>query len=104
MAAPDDVVDVPSRLVGQRLVADGTETVLRFPLRQELTLSLEFGGHRPAQALLEVDFPGRVVGIGFSTQFGVSLDRRAKCRAELFLLPFDLPKEDPIAPAAGTEV
>jgi hypothetical protein len=34
----------------------------------------------------------------------VSLYRRAECRAELFALPFDPSKEDPIAPAAGTEV
>ena len=66
LTAPDDVVDVPSRFVGEWLVADGTETVLRIPVRHELTLSLEFGGHRPAQALFEVDFPGRVVRIGVS--------------------------------------
>ena len=68
VAAPDDVVEVPSCLIGERLVADRTEAVLCFPQRHELSLALKFVRHCRYQSLLEVDFPGRVVRVGLRTQ------------------------------------
>ena len=42
VAAPDDVVEVPSCLIGEGLVADKTEAVLCFPQRHELSLALDY--------------------------------------------------------------
>ena len=72
VAAPDDVVEVPSCLIGEGLVADRTEAVLCFPERHELSLSLKFGRHCRCQSLLEVDFPRGIVRVGFRFHLDVA--------------------------------
>lgn len=104
MAAPDDMVDVPSRLIREWLIAYETAAMVCFPEHHQLSLTIECCRHRPIHALLKVDFPGRVVGICYRTEFDISLDGGAGCRTEVFPLSLNLPEEHPVASATGVEI
>jgi hypothetical protein len=59
--SPNDVMVMPSRQFGDLLVADRTETILRFPQIEQRPSSLQFLCHLHAQTFLEVEFPSRVI-------------------------------------------
>ena len=61
LRAPDDVMTVPSLDLGDRLVADGTDTPLFLPEMEQLPFPGEVGLHLDAKALFEVDLPGGIV-------------------------------------------
>src|SRR6266511_1522310 len=73
--SPSDVMVVPSRQLGDFLVAQRADTPLFFPDLQQLPSSAEFVCHFEAQALFKVDFPRRVIRIGWPLDFCMPLDR-----------------------------
>src|SRR5947208_662756 len=54
---PDEVMVVPSRLSGNRFLADRTATALLFPQEVERPSPLQVVLHLHAEAFFEVDFP-----------------------------------------------
>ena len=79
---PDPVMVMPSRESGNRLVADGTETVLLFPQVQQLPSAFEGVRHLHAEAFLKVHFPLRVVGVCRPFDLHMPLDRHVSCTTE----------------------
>jgi hypothetical protein len=66
---------VPSREFGDFLVADWAETRLFFPQAKQLPSPLEVIDHFHAEVFLKVEFPGRVIGVGFAFDFDPPGDR-----------------------------
>ena len=97
MRSPNKVVVVPSREFGDFLVADRTEAVLFFPEANKLASLSEIVHHFEAKSLLKVDFPSRVVRVGFAFDFSVSFDGRVGSEAQLNGLAVVFPEEQPVA-------
>ena len=66
---PDEVVVVPPRQLRNRLLAHGTAAALLSPEEVERSAVPEVRRHLHAEALLEVDFPGGVIGVRFTLNF-----------------------------------
>src|ERR671925_92521 len=79
---PDPVMVMPSRESGDRLVADGTETVLLFPQVQQLSSAFEGVRHLHAEAFLKVHFPLRVVRVCRPCDLHMPLDWHVSCTTE----------------------
>lgn len=65
---------MPSRRVGQLLLADRTDPVLFTPQVVQLACSTERVRHLVGKPFLHVEFPGRVIRIGVRFDFDVALD------------------------------
>jgi hypothetical protein len=76
----------PPGQVGNLLVTDGTEPVLRLPQMQELSTPLKVGGHLHAEALFEVPLPHGIVGIGGCLYLGMALNGHGGGFVEILLL------------------
>src|SRR5262245_20928452 len=79
VAAPEQVVHVPSCFQRQRLTADPTLAVLLPPEVTRCPATDQGAGHLRRQTLLEVPLPGRVVRIGLPSDFHVSPDGGGPC-------------------------
>ena len=100
-ALPDHVMVMPSRDLGDLLLAHRTYPVLFFPKMSQLPSSREVLCHFNAEALFKVHFPGRVEGICFSLDRGMPLDFYIECSPHMdqllvsFLI-FDFSGEHPV--------
>src|SRR5262249_17219540 len=65
---------VPSRDGGDRLSTVGTPTTLPLPEGEQEVAPFERGSHLSGEALLEVQFPAGIVGIGPVRDFGMARD------------------------------
>src|SRR5919199_3695121 len=79
--SPSDVMVVPSRQLGDFLVAHRADTLLFFPQVQQLPSSAQFVCHFEAKALFKVDFPYRIIRIGWPSDFSMPFDRH-RCGLE----------------------
>src|SRR5258708_38192804 len=75
VSAPNNVMVMPSRQLGDFLVADGADTVLFFPQVKQLSSLSEVVSHFEAKSFLKIDFPIRVIGIGITFDFRMPFDR-----------------------------
>ena len=73
-ALPDEVMVVPSRDLGDLLLAHRTYPVLLFPEMPQLPSSRQVVCHFDAKAFFKVHFPGRIKAIRFSLDWGMPLD------------------------------
>src|SRR5229473_2844375 len=73
-ALPDNVVVVPSRYLGDLLLAHRTYSFLFFPEVTQLPSSREVLCHFDAEAFFKIHFPFRVEGVCFSLDKGMPLD------------------------------
>ncbi len=105
---PHKMVVVPSCECGDLLLADRTESFLLFPEGDQLPFPLEIVHHFYAEALFKVLFPSRIIGVGFSLNFHMSLDRdMSRVQEIIFYDAFfgcDDSVEDPILPFDGFKV
>src|SRR5712692_10342896 len=90
-------------------MADRTETVLLAPEVIEPPSAPQGICHLHAEARFQVEFPFRVVGIGFPSDLGVPLNASSRGEAEpvpvgLAFLVFGYPEEPPVPGARATEV
>ncbi len=69
------MVIVPSGELGDFLLTYGAKTFLLPPEANKLASTPQVIGHFHPQALLKVDFPGGVIGIGRTADLDMSLDR-----------------------------
>src|SRR5262245_49420598 len=109
MAAPDDVVFVPSCFFSDCLVAGGADPFLLLPQLEQCPLALERVDHLCCGSLFEVDFPGWVIRIGRPFDFVVPLDRHPCSEAQLSLARLSVwscpfAAEDPLAFSDGMKV
>jgi hypothetical protein len=72
--SPDDVMVVPSCHLGDRGLTDWTAPVLFFPQLEQALPAVELFCEFGAEALLEVQFPRRIVGIRILCDFHVALE------------------------------
>ena len=79
---PDPVMVMPSRESGNRLVTDGTETVLLFPQVQQLPSAFEGMCHFHAEAFFKVHFPLRVIRVGCPFDLDMPLNGHVTCTNE----------------------
>ena len=91
------------------LTAVRTSPTLLLPEGQQEIPSFEGGGHLCRLALLEVQFPARVIGIGPVRDFGMARDRETVRFEELDGLalagwPLDFSRKHPVLSANGGEV
>src|SRR5690349_11897609 len=82
IGSPNQVMIVPTGECGDFLVADRAETVLFFPQAKQWPPTLEVLDHLDAEAFLEVEFPLRVIRVGFAFDFGPPLYRRCRSREQ----------------------
>src|SRR5690348_9684874 len=75
---------MPSRDLGDLLVADGAEPLLLLPEVKQPAFPSQTRFHVHIQAFLRVLFPGRVEGIGFRTDFRMPLDADLRSRKEAY--------------------
>ena len=99
---------MPSCELGDLLLTDRTETFLLFPEGEQLPFPLEIVYHLDAEAFFKVLFPSGIVGVGFSLDFHMSLDRDI-CRVKEIIFDeaffgCDDSVEDPVLPIDGLEV
>ncbi len=73
-ALPDNVVVVPSRYLGDLLLAHRTYAFLFFPKVTQLPSSREVLCHFDAEAFFKIHFPLWVEGVCFSLDKGMPLD------------------------------
>src|SRR5258708_4338534 len=73
-ALPGNVMVMPSRDLGDFLLAHRTDPFLFFPEMSQLPSSRQVVCHFDAEALFKVHFPGRVKGVCFTLDRGMSLD------------------------------
>ncbi len=71
--SPHNVVVMPPCEFCDLLVADWAKAPLFFPERQEASFSGQVVSHLHAETLFQVDFPGRIVGIGEGAYFPMPL-------------------------------
>src|SRR6266568_5997542 len=71
---PDNVMVMPSRDLGNFLLAHRTYPVLFLPEMPQLPSSRQVLCHFDAEALFKIHFPYRVKGIGIPVDEGMSLD------------------------------
>src|SRR5687768_2240577 len=102
--APGDVVVVPASDLRDLLTANRAEAVLLLPQSEELPTTVQVLCHSDAKALLEVEFPPRIEGIGFSTDQDMPTDRNALCVEELPFFSVVLAVEHPMVSADRLEV
>ncbi len=95
---------VPSRNLGDFLLADWAKSVLLFPEVNEPSFSLEGIYHVNVQTFFVVGFPFWVVWVCFSFDFDVSFDWHVSRLGEIVFPTFHLSIEDPIVPCNGLEV
>src|SRR5262249_59563726 len=81
-----DMVVMPPAQVGDLLVTDGTETVLRLPQSEEPLSPPEIGFHLHAEACFEVHLPRGIIGIGGRFDLGVALNWHRGGFVEILLL------------------
>src|SRR6266487_78736 len=91
---------VPSRDLGDLLVANGAQTLLLLPEVQEPALPFQPCGHVNVEAFFKIRFPTGIVGIGFCADFRMPLNANRRSREEshhlhLSLFPFEDTSEDP---------
>ena len=72
--SPNDVMGIPSRRFRDLLDADRALTILLIPKIEEFPVSLQLLRHLYFETMLKVLLPVGIIGIGFSTHFGVSLN------------------------------
>ena len=102
------MVVVPSCEFGDLLLADRTHSFLLFPQSDEPSFPLEIVDHLNAEAFFKVLFPSGIVGVGFSLDFHMSLDRDI-CRVKEIIFDeaffgCDGSVEDPILSIDGFKV
>ncbi len=104
MGTSDDVVIVPTGELGDFLLTDRTDAVLFFPKMEQLAALPEIIDHFDAEAFFKIEFPGRIVGVGLSFDFGVTADRRVDglVQAQDFSIQFTI--EHPVALTLRAEV
>ena len=73
-ALPDDVMAMPSRDLGDFLLAQQTDPLLLLPEVQQLPSSCQVVCHFDAKALFKVHFPGRIKRVRFSLDGGMPED------------------------------
>ena len=95
---------VPSRDLGDFLLADWANSVLLFPEVNEPSFSLEGIYHVNVQTFFIVGFPLWVVRVCFSFDFYVSLDWHVGCLDEIVFPTFHFSIEDPVVSFNGFEV
>ena len=105
---PHNMVVVPPCELGDLLLTDRTETFLLFPEGDQLPFPLEIVYHLDAEAFFKVLFPSGIVGVGFSLDFHMSLDRDI-CRVKEIIFDeaffgCDGSVEDPILSIDGFKV
>ena len=71
---PNNVMVMPSRDLGDFLLAHRTYSVLFLPEVPQLPSSRQVLCHFDAKALFKIHFPGRVKGIGFTLDRDMPLD------------------------------
>ncbi len=76
---PDDVMDMPPRLLRDQFAADWTTTILIQPEVDELLPAPQRVLHLEAHTLLKVRFPHRVEGVGLQLDWPVSPNGRIRC-------------------------
>src|SRR5260370_2872055 len=106
--SPTKMVVVPSCECGDLLLTDRAETFLLFPEGEQLPFPLEIVYHLHAEAFFKVLFPSGIVGVCFSLDFHMSLDRDVSRVKEIILYEAffgcDDSVEDPILPIGGFQV
>src|SRR5207244_3166436 len=93
---PDNVMVMPSRYLGDLLVADRADAVLFLPQVHELSSPAQVGRHLDTEAFLEVDLPGRVERVGACIEFDMPFNRNGCRRAKMFGLAVCDAKEHPM--------
>ena len=105
---PHNMVVVPPCELGDLLLTDWTESFLLFPEGDQLPFPLEIVYHLDAEAFFKVRFPSGIVGVCFSLDFHMSLDRNVSRVKEIILYETffgrDDSVEDPILPIDGFKV
>jgi len=74
---------MPSRHFGDLLLTNRAETALLLPMVEQLAPMLQVLFHFEVQALLEVGFPLRVVGIRLLSDLDIPLDPGLGCHRPL---------------------
>src|SRR5712692_2614287 len=102
-------MDVPSRCGCNRVPAVGTTTALALPEVEQGSAPFEGGGHRGGEALLEIQVPPGVVGIGPARDFGMARDRETVSRVETHGLALSrraayFPREHPATGTHGGKI
>jgi hypothetical protein len=99
---------LPSRQFGYPLLADRTSTLLFSPQKQQHFEPFERPFCFNIEALLKVSFPMRIIGIGFTFDFGVPADGSVGEAIEPDLPCFStyshFTAKDPVAIADGMEI
>lgn len=75
---PDNVMAMPSRYLGNLLVADGTQTVLLFPKAKQFPSAAKVVFHFDIETILKIDLPFRVIRVSCTFDFNVSFDGRGR--------------------------
>ena len=105
---PHKMVVMPSCEFGDLLLTDWTQPFLFFPEGDQLPFPLEIVYHLDAEAFFKVLFPSGIVGVCFSLDFHMSLDRNVSRVKEIILYETffgrDDSVEDPILPIDGFKV
>ncbi len=99
---------MPSRHSGDLLLADWAETTLFLPKVEQPPPMLQVLLHFEVQALLEVGFPRRVVGIRLRSDLDIPLNPGLGCHRQLnemrSLRVCHLSTEDPVLVASAVKV
>ena len=100
---------MPPGQVGDLLVTDGAETVLRLPEIEEPLPTAEIGFHLHAEACFEVHLPRGIIGVGGRLNLGVALYGHGGGVVEILLLSLAIGRDcgamkDPVPVALGREV
>jgi hypothetical protein len=99
---------LPSRQLGDPFLADRTSTLLFSPQKQQHFEPFERPFCFNIEALLKVSFPTRVIGVGFTFDFGVPADGSIGEAVEPDLPCFStylhFAAKDPVAVTDGMEI
>jgi hypothetical protein len=105
---PNEVMGLPSRQFGYPLLADRTSTLLFSPQKQQHFEPFERPFCFSIEALLKVSFPTRVIGIGFTFDFGMpangSIGEAVEPDLPCFSMYSHFTAKDPVAIADVMEV
>ena len=102
--SPNEMVVVPSRELGDLLVADGAEAVLLLPEVEQVAPPAQVPLHFHIETMFKVSFPCRVERVGRCLHLFVPDNRHRGGLEQVDLSPTDFPEEHPILPPDRLEV
>ena len=95
---------LPSGFSGHQLVADRAETILLLPEIEEPLFSFKGCLHVSVVTLFKVDFPERIIWVGFTLDLDVPFDGHMAGLGQIAGLLVDLAVKHPVVSSQGREV